>query len=118
MFVVNFRLQSRKFPIIEINASVSMILIINLLKDHRKIFFFKKLFRNPASWQFNGRLPNSIQDHCQNNYSYLLFLLCDNGTPSITEDYLPCARMVFTMSLGKKMGICAKGALKVNYRVD
>ena len=45
-------------------------------------------------------------------------LLCDNGTPSITEDYLPCARMVFTMSLEKKMGICAKGALKVNYRVE
>ena len=28
------------------------------------------------------------------------FFFVDNGTPSVTEDYLPCAIMLFTMKFG------------------
>ena len=49
-----------------------------------------------------------------------LLLLWNNDTHSITEDYLPCARMIFTMSLERKdeNDVCAKGALKGLYRVN
>ena len=31
---------------------------------------------------------------------FFFFFFEDNGTPSVTEDYLPCAMMLFTMKFG------------------
>ena len=33
-------------------------------------------------------------------FFFFFFFFVDNGTPSVTEDYLPCAIMLFTMKFG------------------
>ena len=46
------------------------------------------LKKKGLSYNFKSKIVKTYID---------FLLLCDNGTPSFTEDYLPCAMMLFTM---------------------
>ena len=53
------------------------------------------------SYLHDGHADKDSYPHDRHNqYIIFFFFFVDNGTPSFTEDYLPCAIMLFTIKFG------------------
>ena len=70
-------------------------------KDNRLILLYEGL-KGKARIPTDDLIPKNRR--CRNQHSSFFFE--DNGTPSVTEDYLPCAMMLFTMKFGLSDSYC------------